>query len=62
MSAIYALDDCLTMLIDTLLPFDGPTDDRIDYATTYEHYLLACAMTSDKVCELLDIIDESIPD
>ena len=62
LSAIYALIDALTDVQDTLLPFDGPVDSRIDYAETYANYVVACATMSDDVVILLDLIDESIVD
>jgi len=62
LSAIYALIDALTEVQESLLPFDGPVDDRIDYAAAYEQYVVACATMSDDVVILLDLIDESMPD
>jgi len=62
LSAIYALIDALTEVQESLLPFDGPTDDRIDYAEAYEQYVVACATMSDDLVILLGLIDESMPD
>ena len=59
-SAIYELTDCLAELTDRLLPFDGPTDDRIDYEECYANYVVASATFVAIADELHLLLDESI--
>jgi hypothetical protein len=62
LAAIYTLVDCLSALQETLLPYDGPIDDRIDYDETYANYLIASAMTVDASTKLVRLMHESLVD
>lgn len=58
-----AIDDCyeqLSTLTGTLLPFDGPTDDRINYTEAFELFVLASAMTTESFTLLASLMTTAI--
>jgi hypothetical protein len=58
LGTIYYLGDCLSDLAACLLPFDGPIDDRIDYAECRELFNVASATTSNTMLLLARLLVE----